>query len=34
MRLCNADGEVDDGDGDGDDGERLGRAVDKVLEVN
>ena len=34
MRLCNADGEVDDGDGDGDDGERLGRAVDKVLGVN
>ena len=33
----NADGEVDDGDGgrDGDgDGERLGRAVDKVLGVN
>ena len=34
MRLCNADGEVDDGDGDADDGERLGRAVDKVLGVN
>ena len=40
MRLCNAsnaEGEVGDGDGDGGrdgDGERLGRAVDKVLGVN